>query len=52
MKIGKITMKDYLKAIKIGNREADKEIGFVRQNKVHQLYILSILLLINYFLLL
>jgi hypothetical protein len=36
MKIGKITMKDYLKAVKIGNREADKEIGFVRKNKVHK----------------
>ena len=36
MKIGKITMKDYLKAVKIGNREADKEIGFVRKNKVHE----------------
>lgn len=36
MKIGKITLQDYLKAIKIGNREADKEIGFVRQHKVHK----------------
>jgi hypothetical protein len=36
MKIGRITLKDYLKANKIGNREADKELGFVRQHKIHK----------------
>ena len=36
MKIGRITLKDYIKANKIGSREADKELGLVRQNKVHK----------------
>ena len=36
MKIGRITLKDYLKGNKIGNREIEKELGFVRQNKVHK----------------
>lgn len=36
MKIGKITINDYIKAVKMGNREAERDLGFVCRNKVHK----------------